>query len=192
MGEVYLSSNCAVWYSTVLRGDLNAIKIDSSVSIGDHTVIHTVASIETGTSAAVEIMSNSIIGSNCTLCSCVIYPECYIGPNCTILPGARLEEGAVLAPGSVVPPGRLIPAGQVWGGNPVEYIRTLSHTEQFTNYTFSYSHLELSQVHKALYSYFPNAYMMKPTSKEDLDIPRDMYEIYTENDLMGTMKGTYP
>lgn len=30
---------------------------------------------------------------------------------------------------SVVPPGRLIPAGQLWGGNPVEYIRDLTPKE---------------------------------------------------------------
>ena len=37
--------------------------------------------------------------------------------------GARLERGCVILPNSVVQPGRLIPAGQVWGGNPVEFVR---------------------------------------------------------------------
>ena len=40
--------------------------------------------------------------------------------------GTRIERGAHILAGSVVPPGRLIPAGQVWGGNPVAFVRDLT------------------------------------------------------------------
>ena len=40
--------------------------------------------------------------------------------------GARIERGAHILAGSVVAPGRLIPAGQVWGGNPVAFVRDLT------------------------------------------------------------------
>ena len=52
-----------------------------------------------------------------------------------ILEGARLEAGCELAPGSVVPPGRLVPAKQLWGGNPIEYIKDLDVGEMFHNYS---------------------------------------------------------
>jgi hypothetical protein len=35
--------------------------------------------------------------------------------------------------------GALIPAGQVWGGDPVTYIRELSEQELLANYTKSYT-----------------------------------------------------
>ena len=53
--------------------------------------------------------------------------------------GARIERGAVLLPNSIVPPGRLIPGGQVWGGNPVSFVKELSEKELLDNYTASYS-----------------------------------------------------
>ncbi len=52
--------------------------------------------------------------------------------------GARLEKSCMIAPGSVIPPGRLIPAKQLWGGNPVEYIKTLDVGEVWSNYSYSY------------------------------------------------------
>lgn len=53
--------------------------------------------------------------------------------------GARIERGAHILPNSIVPPGRLIPAGQVWGGNPIAYVRDLSQEEMISNYTKSYT-----------------------------------------------------
>ena len=53
--------------------------------------------------------------------------------------GSRIERGAVVLPNSVVPPGRLIPGGQVWGGNPVTFVRSLSEKEQLDNYAASYN-----------------------------------------------------
>ena len=61
-----------------------------------------------------------------------------IGDNCVILEGARLEAGCQIAPGSVVPPGRLIPTKQLWGGNPVKFMKDLDVGESWANYTKSY------------------------------------------------------
>jgi carbonic anhydrase/acetyltransferase-like protein (isoleucine patch superfamily) len=39
--------------------------------------------------------------------------------------GAIIEKGAIVEPNSVVPPGRVVPAMQLWGGNPIKYIRNV-------------------------------------------------------------------
>lgn len=191
-GEVSIGPCSAIWYNTVIRGDLNAVNIDQYASIGDHTVVHTVASVGTGTTAAVNIGANTIIGSHCSLSSCYIGKDCYIGPNCTILPGARLEDSCVLAPGSVVPPGRLIPSNQVWGGNPVEFLRPLNYAEEFANYSFSYKQNEVGEANKEMYSFMPNAYMMKPISREDYEVPHRFYENYGGQDIDDVLNDKYP
>jgi len=191
-GEVTIGSNTAIWYNTTIRGDLNPIRIGLNTSIGDHTTIHTVASVSTGTTASVNIGKNVIIGSHCSLCSCHIGDGCYIAHNCTILPGARLEDSCILSPGSVVPPGRLIPTNQVWGGNPVEYIRPLDYSEDLANYMFSYSHVDIGAMHKALYSFLPNAYMMKPATKEEYKVPEHRKEYYHIHDLEEALDEKYP
>ena len=77
---------------------------------------------------------NVIIQNNCSIYSCLIDDEVFIGARSIVLEGCKIEKGAVIAPNSFVPPGRLIPAGQLWGGNPVEYIRDITESERIANY----------------------------------------------------------
>ena len=79
------------------------------------------------------------IEPHCSLYSGIIDDEVYIGKGTVVMQGARIERGAHILAGSVVPPGRLIPAGQVWGGNPVAFVRNLSEQEQVANYAKSYT-----------------------------------------------------
>ena len=99
----------SVWYNSVVRGDINSVRVGKFVCIGDNTVVHTAASLPTGMPAGVTIGNNTTIGARCTLYSCQIEEDVMIGDRCVILEGAKIEKGAQLAPGSVVPPGRLIP-----------------------------------------------------------------------------------
>lgn len=48
VGEVYVHSYATVWNNVVIRGDINYVTIGSYSSIGDNTVIQTVASLPTG------------------------------------------------------------------------------------------------------------------------------------------------
>lgn len=111
-----------------------------------------------------------IVGSNCTLYSCHIDNDVVIGDNSVILEGARLESGCQIAPGSVVPPGRLIPAKQLWGGNPVEYIKDLNIGELWANYSLSYQHSSIGDGMKNEFTTWPSNYLLKGTKKEDVVI----------------------
>lgn len=128
----------SVWYNTVIRGDINKVDIWEYASIGDGTVIQTVASLPTGLTAKVHIGRNTTIHSNCTLTSCHIGDDCVIGARSIIMEGARLEKGAMVAPGTVVPPGRLIPSNTLWAGNPCEYVKDLDLGELWANYSLSF------------------------------------------------------
>lgn len=113
----------------MIRGDINAVEIHKYSSVGDNTVIQTVASLPSGLSSKVEIHPNVTIQEDCSLSSCIIYRDAFIGAKSVILEGARVGAGAMVAPGSVVPPGRFIPAGTLWAGNPVEYVKDLTYVE---------------------------------------------------------------
>ena len=79
------------------------------------------------------------VESNCSIHSSIIDDDVIIGHDSVIMEGSRIERGAVILPNSVVPPGRLIPAGQVWGGNPIAYVRDLTQEEMLENYAQSYT-----------------------------------------------------
>lgn len=167
VGEVRIKRYATVWYNCVVRGDINRVDVDSFTSIGDGTVIHTAAAIPTGMSAAVKIGRNCTIGRGCTLYSCHIEDDVTIGDRCVILEGARIEKGAQLAAGSVVPPGRLIPAKQLWGGNPVSFMKDLDVGELWANYTKSYVEVSLADAHKNEFTLWNSAYLHRHSSSTD-------------------------
>jgi acetyltransferase-like isoleucine patch superfamily enzyme len=50
-----------------------------------------------------------------------IEDDAWIGANSVVLDGARIGRGAIIAAGSVV--GGVIPAYEIWGGNPIAFIK---------------------------------------------------------------------
>lgn len=84
--------------------------------------------------------------------------------------GARLEKSCMIAPNSVVPPGRFIPAKQLWGGNPVEFIKDLDIGEVWANYSYSYVHNYLGDIHKNEFTVWPTNYLLLKSNHEDLDV----------------------
>lgn len=139
MGEVIISKWATVWYNVTIRAELNPVRVGHFSSIGDATVINTACALPHGIAASVNIGKNVTIEANCSLYSCIIDDDVVVGHGSVVMPGARLERGCQILPHSVVQPGRLIPAGQVWGGNPVKFVRKLSEAEQVQNYAKSYT-----------------------------------------------------
>ena len=41
IGDVKIGDDCSIWFCTVLRGDVNSIRIGNGVNIQDGTVLHT-------------------------------------------------------------------------------------------------------------------------------------------------------
>lgn len=76
----------------------------------------------------------------------------------------------MLAPGTVVPPGRLIPAKQLWAGNPAEYVKELNVAECWSNYSLSYLHLNLANMHVNEFTPHQSGYLEKDATVEDLEI----------------------
>lgn len=69
-----------------------------------------------------------------------------------------------------MPPGRLIPAKQMWGGNPVSFIKDLNIAETWSNYTLSYVNQFLGDVHKNEFTMWSSAYLDKEVTRDDVDI----------------------
>ena len=148
---------------------LYLFRIAEFVSIGDNSVVHTAASLPTGMNAECVINKNTTIGANCTIYSAYIEEDCMIGDNSVILEGARLQKGCQIAPGSVVPPGRLIPTKQLWGGNPVKFMKDLDVGESWANYTKSYVISATGEVLKDEFTTWNSSYMDRPSYSDDIN-----------------------
>ncbi len=179
VGEVSVGDFCSIWHNVVIRGDINAVIILNYTSIGDRTVIHTANSLPTGFPAAIHIGTHVQIGPGCSIYSSIIEDDVFVGANSVIMEGVRIEKGAIILPNSVVPPGRLIPACQVWGGNPVQYVRDALESEIFANYAYTFQIYNLSQVYLAQFTPWAYNYLQKEATQEDVDLkPSDLVSVY--------------
>jgi carbonic anhydrase/acetyltransferase-like protein (isoleucine patch superfamily) len=123
---VIVSKWATIWYNVTIRAEMNPVRIGHFSSIGDGTTINTAHALPHGLACSVNIGKNVTIEANCSINSCIIDDDVIVGSKSVIMPGARLERGCQILPNSVVPPGRLVPAGQIWGGNPIAFVRNLT------------------------------------------------------------------
>lgn len=91
--------------------------------------MHTRRRVPTGLNAATLIGPFVTIEPFSVLRSCRVDGKVLIGARSVVCEGAIIESESILAPGSVVPPARRIPSGELWGGNPVRFIRKLTGNE---------------------------------------------------------------
>ena len=185
IGEVSISKGCQVGYNSVIRGDINSVYLEESVCIGDHVVITTANSLPTGLPASVNLGRQTIVQNRVSLHSCTTGKTVLIGHGSAILEGTIIEEGSVILPNSVVPPGRIIPSHQVWGGNPVQYVRDLKPGEVFSNMANAYALWDVAAYHIDTFTPTNYTYLDREASREDLDLaPEEIVGIRYKHDLV--------
>ncbi len=123
IGDVTIGDECSIWFNTVLRGDVNSIRIGNRVNIQDGTVLHTLYQKST-----IEIGNDVSVGHNVTLHGCKIHDLALIGMGAVVMDDAVVGEGALVAAGSVVLSRTQIGANELWGGAPAKFIKMVDPT----------------------------------------------------------------
>ncbi len=118
IGDVTMGDECSIWFGTVLRGDVNSIRIGNRVNIQDGSVLHTLYEKST-----IEIGDDVSIGHNVTIHGATIKDGALVGMGSVILDHAVVGEGAIVAAGAVVLSKTVIKPGELWGGAPAKFIK---------------------------------------------------------------------
>ena len=118
IGDVVMGDECSIWFNTVLRGDVNSIRIGNRVNIQDGSVLHTLYQKST-----IEIGDDVSIGHNVTIHGAKIHDLALIGMGAVVMDDAEVGEGALVAAGSVVLSRTKIGANELWGGAPAKFIK---------------------------------------------------------------------
>lgn len=118
VGDVTLGKDCSVWFSTVLRGDVNTITIGDRVNIQDGSVLHTLYQKST-----IEIGNDVSIGHNVVIHGAKIHDYALIGMGAIVMDDAVVGEGALVAAGSVVLSKTQIGAHELWAGCPAKFVK---------------------------------------------------------------------
>ncbi|MEG1543175.1 MAG: gamma carbonic anhydrase family protein, partial [Tannerellaceae bacterium] len=115
IGDVEIGDGCSIWFGTILRGDVNSIRVGNGVNIQDGSVLHTLYQKST-----IEIGDDVSIGHNVTIHGAKICSGALIGMGSVVMDHAVIGEGAIVAAGAVVLSNTQVEPGSIYGENPAK------------------------------------------------------------------------
>jgi carbonic anhydrase/acetyltransferase-like protein (isoleucine patch superfamily) len=124
IGDVEIGAGCSVWFGSVLRGDVNHIRIGANTNIQDNCVVH----VSKGTHPTY-IGSDITIGHNAVLHGCTLKNHAFVGMSATVMDGVVVDEYGMVAAGALVTPGKHVESRTLWAGSPAKFRRDLSPEE---------------------------------------------------------------
>ncbi len=124
IGDVEIDEDTSIWYNTVIRGDVNYIRIGKRVNIQDISMIHV-----THDTRPTVIEDNVSIGHCAAIHGCTLKKGCLIGIGAKILDGAIIGEECLVGAGTVVRENFIVPPRVLIAGVPGKIIRDLTPDE---------------------------------------------------------------
>lgn len=125
IGDVICGDECSFWFQSVIRGDVNSIRMGNKVNVQDGAIIHC-----TYERAATTIGNNVSIGHRAIVHGCTVKDNVLIGMGAIIMDHAIVEENCLIAAGAVVLENSHLESGAIYAGVPAKKVKTLS-PEQF-------------------------------------------------------------
>jgi gamma-carbonic anhydrase len=126
IGDVEIGKDSNIWYNSVLRGDVAAIKIGSSTNIQDGSVIHT-----SRFNGPCTIGSRVTVGHICLLHACNLMDDSFVGMGSIVMDKTRIEPFGFLAANSLLTPNKVIKSNELWAGSPAKFVRQITEEEMF-------------------------------------------------------------
>ncbi|KAB1069726.1 gamma carbonic anhydrase family protein [Tamlana haliotis] len=121
VGDVTMGNQGSIWFSAVIRGDVNYIKMGNKVNVQDGAVIHA-----TYLTAPTNIGNNVSIGHNALVHGCTIHDNVLIGMGSIVMDGCVVESNSIIAAGAVVTKNTRVEAGSIYAGVPAKKVKDIS------------------------------------------------------------------
>ncbi len=129
IGDVEIGEDSSIWFQTVVRGDVNSIRIGARTNIQDLSMIH--VSNRHGPQPAVTVIGNDVtVGHRVILHGCTLKDGCLVGMGAVVMDHAVVGEGAMVAAGSLVVEKTIVPPGFLAIGSPAKVLRPLKDKEK--------------------------------------------------------------
>lgn len=139
IGAVDLGKESSVWFSSVVRADINRISIGHQTNVQDGCVLHV------SDDHACLIGDRVTIGHRAVVHACTIHDEVLVGMGAIILDGAVIGARSIVAAGALVTKGMIVPEGSLVLGSPAKVVRALTPEEQQANRRLALKYVESSR-----------------------------------------------
>ncbi|MFN7065986.1 MAG: gamma carbonic anhydrase family protein [Aquificaceae bacterium] len=145
IGDVQIGEDSSVWYGTVVRGDVNYIRIGKATNIQDNSVVH----VTHGTYPTV-IGDYVTVGHRVILHGCKVGNYVLIGMGAVVMDGVEIEDYVLVGAGALLTPNKKFPSGVLVAGFPAKIVRELKEEEislikESANNYISYKNAYLNQ-----------------------------------------------
>jgi carbonic anhydrase/acetyltransferase-like protein (isoleucine patch superfamily) len=120
IGDVIIGDHCSIWFNTVIRGDVNSIRIGNKVNVQDGTILHCLYK-----KSVIVIGDNVSIGHNVVIHGARICDNVLIGIGAIVLDDAVIGENSIIAAGALMLAGTIVEPGSIWGGVPAKFIKKI-------------------------------------------------------------------
>jgi len=142
LGDVEIGKNSSVWYQTVIRADIEAVRIGEGTNIQDGSVIHLASDI------GVTVGNYVTVGHKAMLHACEVGDEVLVGMGAILMDGVVIGERSIIAAGSLIPGGTRVPAGSLVMGTPGRVVKTLSEEEQKSIRGWAEKYVKVKEEHR--------------------------------------------
>ena len=143
IGDVEIGEQSSVWFGSILRGDVNYIRIGKRTNIQDGSIIH----VSRKTHPTI-VEDQVTLGHRVTLHGCHIETGCLIGIGAIILDGVSVGRDSLIAAGSLVTPNTQISPRSLVMGIPARIKRELTDDEIYNQARFWQNYTNLLSFYK--------------------------------------------
>lgn len=145
IGDVTIGAQSSVWFHTVVRADIEAIRIGARTNIQDSSTIHVV-----GGKWPTIVGDDVTVGHAVVLHGCTVGDGTLVGMGSIVLDGAEIGEQCLIGAGTLVTPGTKIPPRSLVLGRPGKRVREINADEAERLATATANYLALSAQYRAL------------------------------------------
>jgi len=121
VGDVVMGDECSVWFNTVIRGDVNSIRLGNKVNVQDGAVIHC-----TFKRSKTLVGNNVSIGHNAIVHGCTVHNNVLIGMGAIVMDNAVVHSNTIIAAGAVVLEGTICEGGSIYAGVPAKKVKDIA------------------------------------------------------------------
>ena len=123
IGDVVIGDFCSIWFSTVIRGDVNKIRIGNNVNVQDGSVIHA-----TYKKSSTSIGNYVSLGHNAIIHGCKIDDFVLIGMGSIVMDNAIINSNSIIAAGSVILENTIVESNSIYAGIPAKKIKSIEQS----------------------------------------------------------------
>ena len=127
IGGVEIGEKASVMFNSVLRGDINDIRVGACSNIQDNSTLHVADEWPCIVGEYVTV------GHGVNLHGCVIEDEVVVGMGAVVMNGVVVGRRSTIAAGAVIPPNTKIPPCSLVVGVPAKIKKQLSEDEAAGN-----------------------------------------------------------